>query len=147
MVIKLNTSHINQIKNIEDSCFSNPLSLQNIENSLENDKYVYYGYMIGDVVVGYISVFFVLDEAYINNIAVLEKFRNQKIASKLIQKVLEHCAGSNSSFISLEVRESNLAAIKLYEKFDFKKVTIRKDYYNKPLENAIIMTKTLGEIK
>ncbi len=147
MLIKLNNSHLNQLKRIEDNCFSHPLSLQNIKNSLDNDKYVYYGYVKDDVLVGYISVFFVLDEAYINNVAVLEQFRHKKIASKLIEKVLDHCAQSNSSFISLEVRESNLAAINLYSKFDFKNVTIRKNYYNKPIEDAIIMTKFLGDTK
>ena len=147
MIIKLDNSHLYQLKSIEDSCFSHPLSLENIKNSLENDKYIYYGYVVDNVLVGYISVFFVVDEAYINNVAVLEQFRHKKIASKLIEMVLEHCKKNESVFVSLEVRESNLAAINLYEKYNFKKVTVRKNYYNKPLEDAIIMTNYLGETK
>ena len=147
MIIKLDVSHAQAIKNIEDSCFSHPLSLENIVNSLQNDKYINFGYLEGEEVVGYISVFTVADEAYINNVAVLETYRNKNIATKLIKEVLDFVNKGNYSFITLEVRISNFPAISLYEKNGFDKVATRKKYYNQPIEDAIIMTKTLGESK
>ena len=48
-------------------------------------------------------------------------------------------------FLNLEVRESNMPAIRFYEKFDFKRVGLRKNYYKNPMENALLMTKTLLE--
>ena len=147
MIIKLDVSHAQAIKNIEDSCFSHPLSLENIVNSLQNDKYINFGYLENEEVVGYISVFTVADEAYINNVAVLETYRNKNIATKLIKEVLDFVKKGNYSFITLEVRISNSPAISLYEKNGFDKVATRKNYYNQPIEDAIIMTKTLGESK
>ena len=143
MIIKLNKEHLNDLKNIEDNCFSHPLSESNLLNSLENGRYCFLGFKIDAKIVGYISVFITEDEAYINNIAVLDEFRKQKIASNLLDQMIQYVKSVKCSFITLEVRESNLPAISLYKKFGFENVAIRKNYYDKPIENAIIMTKYL----
>ncbi len=86
------------------------------------------------------------DEGYITNIAVSPDFRRQMIASRLTEalKQLAECLGA--SFLSLEVRESNSAAIALYEKSGFETVGRRKNFYRDPVEAALIMTVYFKEV-
>ncbi|MDE6707412.1 MAG: ribosomal protein S18-alanine N-acetyltransferase, partial [Oscillospiraceae bacterium] len=78
----------------------------------------------------------VLDTADLTNIAVAPEFRNQGIASKLLKFLLQELKNYH---IFLEVRISNIPAIKLYQKFHFKQVGIRKRFYQNPIEDAILM--------
>ena len=80
------------------------------------------------------------DEGYITNIAVKPEYRRKGAATALIEALLKHSAEHNLIFLSLEVRESNRAAIALYEKCGFKNVGVRPKFYRSPCENAIIMT-------
>ena len=148
MIVILNENNLNDLYNIEDNCFSHPMSKQNLLDSLTNDKYFVFGYKIDEKIVAYASVFIVSNEAYINNIAVLSEYRKQGIAQKLTNKLIEIAKiDENCDFISLEVRQSNSPAISLYKKLGFEEVANRKNYYSKPTENAIIMNKYFGDNK
>ena len=87
-----------------------------------------------------------LDEGYITNVAVASKFRRCGIAQNLLKKIIAFAQSQRLSFISLEVRVSNAAAISLYEKFGFEKVGLRRNFYTLPQENAVIMTKRLDSL-
>lgn len=145
MIITLNKQYIDDLVFIENSCFTHPMSKQNLLESISNEKYVFIGFIENEMLVGYGSIFIVSDEAYVNNIAVLKGFRNKGIAKTIVNKLIDICKLKNCEFITLEVRESNFPAISLYEKQGFEKITIRKNYYSNPVENAIIMTKYFGE--
>ena len=82
-----------------------------------------------------------LDEGYITNVAVKKDCRNCGIGKELLSKVDKKADALGLSFISLEVRQSNVAAISLYEKQGYKNEGVRKNFYKSPVENAIIMTK------
>ncbi len=82
----------------------------------------------------------VLDEYYITNICVLPSYRRRGIASLILKTMIDFGREQNGAFITLEVRESNLSAIKLYEKFGFSEKGRRKNFYSDPKEDAIIMT-------
>jgi len=69
------------------------------------------------------------ERAEIININVLEEYQNQKIASKLLEYMVNECISHNVKSITLEVKETNIKAIHLYEKFDFSKVAVRRKYY------------------
>ena len=84
---------------------------------------------------------FILDEAYITNVAVFPEYRKMGVGTALLNKVFALKDELNLSFVSLEVRQSNLSAIRLYEKLGFKTEGTRKNFYTNPLENALIMTK------
>lgn len=129
------------IANIEKECFSMPWSLQSVEEALKNDTSLFIVAKKDDKVVGYISSTFVLDEVYISNIAVSPMARQEGIATKLIEKLIEIALKKDMSFISLEVRPSNLTAIKLYKKLGFENLGRRKNFYQAPTEDAFIMTK------
>lgn len=90
-------------------------------------------------IVGFAGISCVVDEATINNIAVRSDKRNCKIGSLLLENLITISKGLHSSFLTLEVNVNNSPAIKLYEKFGFKNLGIRKNYYNGDT-NAYIMT-------
>lgn len=90
-------------------------------------------------IVGFAGISCVVDEATINNIAVRSDKRNCKIGSLLLENLITISKSLHSSFLTLEVNVNNSPAIKLYEKFGFKNLGIRKNYYNGDT-NAYIMT-------
>ena len=91
-------------------------------------------------VVGYAGLQVVLDEGYITNVAVRPDYRRQGIAGELLGVFRRFAEGNKLAFLTLEVRESNAAARALYSKYGYKEVGVRKNYYDHPKENAILMT-------
>ena len=90
-------------------------------------------------IVGHICLETVLDEGILTSIAVKEKYRNKGIAKKLMDSFIDEAKNRNIAFINLEVRASNAPAIALYEKYGFVKMGTRKNYYSKPIEDALLM--------
>ena len=95
----------------------------------------------GGGLLGYIWARFVLDEGDIGNIAVAPGFRRRGAGAALLKALLEEAERRQAAVVQLEVRESNLAARRLYEKNGFETVGKRKNYYEKPAEDAILMSK------
>ncbi|MDR0314845.1 MAG: ribosomal protein S18-alanine N-acetyltransferase, partial [Oscillospiraceae bacterium] len=95
----------------------------------------------GEKVLGYIGMRFVLDECYITNIAVTLRHRREGIGKKLVIQACKEAKGREAVFITLEVRPSNEAALRLYEECGFLKEGMRTNFYTSPDEDGIIMTK------
>ena len=127
-----------KIAKLEKECFSSPWSESAVLSSAKNDC-VFVLFEEDNVVKGYAGLQIVLDEGYITNVAVGASFRRQGIARALMEELLKKL--DTLSFISLEVRVSNLAAINLYSSLGFTKEGIRKNFYDAPKEDALIMTK------
>ena len=94
-------------------------------------------------VLGYAGLQTVLDEGYINNVAVDEKFRRQGVADELIAAFVRF-GQAKLAFLTLEVRASNDRAISLYQKMGFHEVGRRPKYYHNPREDALILRKEFG---
>ena len=94
-------------------------------------------------IVGFAGFIPILDEADISNIVVHKDFRGQKIGSLLLKSLIDLAYSLNLKIMNLEVRKSNVSAIKLYEKFGFEVYGVRKNYYDN-VENAILMKKILN---
>lgn len=138
---KLFNYDIPDILNIEQECFSTPWNKKTFYETLKNKNTYFLKATYLNEIVGYIGIYFVQNEGYIYNIAVKKSYRNLGIGSMLLKKILCVCHKEYKlKFLSLEVRKSNLAAIKLYEKFGFITLGYRKNFYRKPIEDAIIMT-------
>lgn len=138
MIIKTFTEkHLDDVYEIEKICFSNPWSREDLTAQIDNETSHFLVAIVDDKVVGYMGLQIFSGEGYVTNVAVLPEYRRQGIAQKLISSQLEN----EMSFITLEVRESNLSAISLYKKMGFENVGIRPKFYSNPTENAIIMTK------
>ena len=137
----MTSGHLDDVYIIETECFSHPWSRQSLEEELNNETSLFLVAKEENEVIGYIGMSIVIDEGYIFNVAVRESYRNKGVATALINELVTYGKKNNFSFITLEVRESNLPAISLYSKFGFIKAGERKDYYSNPKENAILMTK------
>lgn len=126
---------------IERECIADPWSLAAFESSFAAEGAVFLAAEAENgEVCGFITANAVLDEINIYNVAVREGFRRLGIASALLYELEK---GEPYS-INLEVRESNAAAIALYEKCGFEQVGKRRNFYSKPTENAVLMTKKHG---
>ena len=132
-----------QLENLEKLCFSMPWTREQLESQLPDAQHVFLVAVDGESVLGYVGMMFVLDEGYISNVAVSPEARRCGIGDALIAELLLRAEEKALSFVTLEVRESNEAAIRLYQKHGFQKVGLRKKYYDLPKEDAILMTKFL----
>ena len=134
---------LDQIEQLEQLCFSVPLPRDALRRQLPDDNHVFLAATDGGRVLGYVGMMFVLDEGYISNVAVAPAFRRRGIADALIAELLRRADALSLSFVTLEVREHNIPAISLYENNGFVRVGLRKNYYQKPCENAVLMTRYL----
>lgn len=139
----MTSGHLDDVYIIETECFSHPWSKQSLEEEMNNETSLFLVAKEENEVIGYIGMSIVIDEGYIFNVAVRENHRNKGVATALINELVTYGKKNNFSFITLEVRESNLPAISIYSKFGFIKAGERKNYYSNPKENAILMTKYL----
>ena len=140
-IIPMTSDHLDQVAEIEQICFSDPWSRRMLAEHLENECAATLVAMASDgTIVGYAGLLVVLDEGYITNVAVRPEYRRQGIAGELLGVFRRFAEGNNMAFMTLEVRESNASARALYAKHGFKEVGVRKNYYDHPKENAIIMT-------
>lgn len=92
-----------------------------------------------DRLLGFAGSWSIIDEAHITTIAVDSQFRRQHIGEALLKAIIDNCYVEKIKYLTLEVRESNIPAIKLYEKYGFKSFGVRKGYYQDNNENALIM--------
>ena len=136
MIKKLTSNDINyieQIFNLEKEIFKNSaFSIDYLKTLIKNDNSFIYVYTISKKVCGYLMVLDSIDVYEILAIATIEEYRNKGIAQELLDKI-------KIKDIFLEVRESNQIAISFYKKNKFKEISVRKNYYSEPNENAIIM--------
>lgn len=145
-ISKLTHDDLEGIYEVEKDSFPIPWPISSFEEELKNILATYLVAKIDKKIVGYIGMWFVMDECHITNIAVLSEYRNRGIATKLINEMLNLCKEHGTTYIMLEVRESNIPAQKLYSKFNFTEEVVRKDYYKNPngtREDAIVMSREL----
>ena len=131
------------IAEIEAERFSKPWSKASVLSEIENPSSVVICAENDGEIVGYGGLQTVLDEGYITNIAVRKRNERKGIASVIVEAIIESAKERKLSFVSLEVRESNFAAQGLYLKYGFETVGKRTNFYEKPAEDALIMTKNL----
>ncbi|MBQ9687303.1 MAG: ribosomal protein S18-alanine N-acetyltransferase [Oscillospiraceae bacterium] len=142
VIVEALPRHIPQLAVLEKQCFSLPWTEQQLASQLKDDRHEFIVALDGrDQVLGYVGMTCVLDEGYIANVAVSPLYRRQGIADALIDKLCDIAQERALSFLTLEVRAGNAPAIALYEKHGFGTVGRRKNYYDFPKEDAILMTK------
>ncbi len=141
-IVPMNGDHLDEVAELERICFSTPWSRNMLAEELDN---LLSAFLVAlddtDRVVGYAGLQVVLDEGYITNVAVLPECRRQGVASQLLEVFLNFAEGNHLAFLTLEVRASNYDAIALYGSRGFRSVGRRKNYYEHPKEDALIMTK------
>ena len=134
-------SDLDDVLAIEEASFTNPWTREMYLAELENDRvsYCYLAKGVDRRVVGFCSFWRVVDELHINNLAVMPEDRRAGVATALLQHVLREGARLGAVRATLEVRRSNEPARGLYERFGFNLAGIRRAYYTKPVEDAIVL--------
>ena len=141
-IVPMTADHLDEVAELERICFSTPWSRNMLAEELDNALSAFLVALDDqDKVVGYAGLQVIVDEGYITNVAVRPECRRQGIASKLLQVFLDFAEANRLAFLTLEVRASNYDAIALYGTRGFRSVGRRKNYYEHPKEDAIIMTK------
>lgn len=140
-IVPVTADHLDQMEEIERLCFSDPWSRRLLSELLENEAAATLAAVGEDgTVLGYAGIQVVLDEGYVNNVAVRPEYRRQGVASQLLDVFRRFGEGQGLAFLTLEVRDSNQAARALYARHGFAEAGRRKNYYQHPKEDAIIMT-------
>jgi ribosomal-protein-alanine N-acetyltransferase len=142
-IVNVTASLLEQVEELEKRCFSLPWTWEMLMSQLPDDEHEFLAAVDeSGKLLGYVGMMTVLDEGYISNVAVEPDSRRQGIGEALIRELLERCRMRQLSFVTLEVREHNEPAIALYSKLGFVPVGLRKNYYEAPKENALLMTLT-----
>lgn len=140
-IVPMCEAHTAGIAELERLCFSTPWSEDGIKEELENENSHFLAAVSDEKVIGYIGVQEIAGEAYVTNVAVRPEYRRMGLGERLICRAGEDARKRECTFISLEVRKSNTAAIELYKKEGYNIAGERKNFYSNPTENGYIMTK------
>ena len=126
---------------IEAENFSKPWKEADFLGAVKDEKALYLIACVDEIPVGYIGMWMVLDEGEITNVSVKKEYQGQKIGRALLERLedLGRVKGVVSYF--LEVRESNERARALYESCGFSAISVRKNFYEEPVENGVVMCK------
>jgi ribosomal-protein-alanine N-acetyltransferase len=131
---------------VEQACFELPWSRDDLaKDATENILSIYFVAEATDAesrestVIGYAGLWVVLDEGHITNVAVDSDYRRQGVAAMLLLSMFEAAREKGAKRFTLEVKRTNEAAIRLYEKFGFSIAGYRKGYYKEDGEDAAIM--------
>lgn len=132
---------VDAVTALEESCFSMPWKKQDFEDILTNSDRFYLVAEIDNKIVGGCMLTMIAGEGDVSNVAVSESYRGNHIATVLMQELLRMGEKNGIRDFTLEVREQNLPAIRLYEQAGFVSEGIRPNFYDKPKDNAVIMWK------
>ena len=146
-IVPMAAEHLDRLEQLERMCFSRPWSKKMLAEELDNQCAAFLVAVEPETekAVGYAGLLVVADEGYITNVAVDPSCRRQGVAAQLLQVFDNFAKGNHLAFLTLEVRPSNAAAIALYEGFGFREVGRRRNYYDLPKEDALILTKYYTE--
>lgn len=144
-ILPLLPRHIPQMARIEQLCFTDPWSEAVLESELDAPLAQYFIYEEAGQVLGYIGTRMILDVCEIANVAVDPAHRRNGIARMLYAALEEECRRRKITQLELEVRESNLGAQSFYHACGFAPVGKRRNYYESPREDAVLMHRSLEE--
>ena len=124
---------------IDKRCFPIPWLTHAFETEMTNRRAGYFVARLNQEIVGYAGQWIIRDEAHITTLAVLPEFQRKKIGERLLQTLIKEAVLQGAVRAILEVRESNQKAQRLYLKYGFRAVALRKKYYGDNNENAVVM--------
>ena len=137
-VIEMGLEHLDRVCEIENKSFSMPWKRKDFEELIESEDSEYFVLLEDGFVVGVAGYTNQVMEGYINNVAVDEAFRGKGLSKYLLKALIKAGEKKGIYDFTLEVRVSNIRAIKLYEGFGFENYGIRKNFYEHPREDAYV---------
>lgn len=145
-IARMNAETVEAVAELDKLCFTSPWSLASLSAELSNPLAVFLTAIVDNEIVGYAGMHHIIDEGYVTNIAVLPAYRRRGVARALTEALLQYGVQNGLRIVTLEVRESNIAARELYKSLRFNDVGRRVNYYSRPSEDAILMTRELQTI-
>ncbi len=150
-VERMKPEDVDEIVRLEKESFTDPWPKKGFEVQLEDGSSIMLvarredSASVTGEIVGYLCAYLILEELQLASVAVKETFRRQGIARRLIAEMVRRGAEKGTKEIWLDVRESNAAARRLYEKLGFQEMYRRKQYYRKPKEDALVLFRLVKE--
>jgi ribosomal-protein-alanine N-acetyltransferase len=141
MIRPMTEEDLLQVETIEQESFSLPWSFDAFKSTLDREDTLYLVAEEESVILGYCGMYISFDEGEIPNVAVKKEFRSRGIGEAMMNELLSRAGERGVCSAFLEVRKSNEAAKRLYEKLGFEEAGIRKNFYEFPKEDAVIMWK------
>lgn len=136
---KMMEADLVEVCKIEQETFSQPWCREDFLSALRNQSNDYLVAVSEQEIIGYCGYWGIAGEGDIYNVAVKTEKRGQKVGYYMLEELIKCAKSRGIASLTLEVRESNEAAIRLYRSLGFEQSAIRKDFYTKPKENAVIM--------
>lgn len=140
---EMHVEDLDQVMEIENALFSVPWTKEGFFTFLLKDENMFFVVEEKDRILGYCSMQTVLDEGDILNVAVAKDRQREGIGAFLLNSMLMIADARGIHMVHLEVREGNATARRLYQRLGFKEDGLRKNYYSDPVENAVLMTRTV----
>ena len=138
-IVKMTESQVEAVARLEAQVFSTPWSKQALMDTLLEEHILFYTALADEDVAGHCGIYLAADEGEITNVAVAPPFRRHKVAQELLEKTMAKAYEKGARKIFLEVRSQNEPAIRLYQKAGFYQIGVRKNYYQKPQDDALVM--------
>jgi ribosomal-protein-alanine N-acetyltransferase len=128
---------------LEEASFHNPTTREWYEGELKRPDvcFVYLLRTPGHHAAGFCAFWLVAGQAHINNLAILPELRGRGLGTQLLAAIVDEAAHLGATILTLEVRASNEAALRLYAKAGFERTGLRKNYYTSPVEDALILSR------
>jgi ribosomal-protein-alanine N-acetyltransferase len=128
---------------LEEASFNNPTTREWYEGELKRPEvcFIYVMRTPEHRVAGFCAFWLVVEQAHINNLAVLPELRGRGLGTQLLEAIIAEAAHLGAALLTLEVRESNTPALRLYARSGFEQVGVRKNYYTTPVEDAFILSR------
>jgi len=142
---RLDASHLDAVLAIEVEAYPEPWTRAMFREEIRSEKSHFYVMSLGDELVGYGGFWLVLDEAHITSLTIRDVFRGRGYGRRLLRFIERAAATAGARMATLEVRESNSRARKLYTTAGYRIVGVRRGYYAKTKENGVVMLKPLGK--
>lgn len=139
---------LERIMKIEHASFPTPWSLHAFITELKDNEYArYFCLVMDEQVIGYMGLWFILEEGHITNVAIAPEFRGKRLGEFMMRSVMEKMRSEGMERMTLEVRTSNFPAQRLYERLGFVTAGRRKEYYTNNREDALIMWVELDSLE
>jgi ribosomal-protein-alanine N-acetyltransferase len=137
---------LDAVLEIEGASFNNPTTREWYEGELKRPEvcFIYVLRLAEWPVAGFCAFWLVADQAHINNLAVRPELRGRGLGTQLLDSVVNEARHLGAASLTLEVRRSNVAAQRLYAKSGFQEVGVRTNYYAQPVEDALVLFKTIS---
>lgn len=143
---RLTLDHIPVLLDAEREAYPDPWSERMFRQETESSISHFWVAYVRDLLVGYGGFWYVVDEAHITKVTVLADYRRHGYGRALVERLLEEARRVGARTARLEVREQNNVARKLYESVGFEATGLRRGYYAKTGEPAVVMTQRFGEL-